>query len=207
MLGYFPNPWNAEKLSAATRFFRIAETITLSMAHFYIGSASMYPVLVLLPAFDAGSFYVIVFLDKDPPCAAWQLSCLFLVCFYSPVTLLIPNFEGIVYLHSGCSFSKISPCAATLFCSKSVTCRQLKACFDGCCMFSFPCEICAKNMMVSLKCRWYPSGRTDTKRNSVTEVTLSSENMKLSYFQKILFYEPRPKKEAVFSVFRITGQP
>ena len=32
----------------------------------------------------------------------------------------------------------------------------------------------------------------------MTEVTLSSENMKLSYFQKILFYEPRPNPEGGF---------
>lgn len=96
-------------------------------------------------------------------------------------------------MYSGCGCSQISPCAAIFFCSKNVTSRQLKAYFNGFRIFPLPSEICAKNMMVSLKCRWYPSGRTDTKRNIVTEVTLSSENMKLSYFQKILFYEPRPK--------------
>ena len=130
LLGYFPNPWNAEKLSAATRFFGIAETIEQLMAHFYTWPAPMYPVLVLLPAFDAGSFYVIAFPDKDHPCAAWQLSCIFwgsvlpsCNAFNSPI------LKGGVYLYSGYSFSKIRPCATTLFCSKRVTCRQLNPCF------------------------------------------------------------------------------
>ena len=54
----------------------------------------MCPVLILLPASDAGSFCVIAFPDKDPPCAAWQLSCFFKGYFYAPVTLLTPDFEG-----------------------------------------------------------------------------------------------------------------
>ena len=38
----------------------------------------------------------------------------------------------------------------------------------------------------------------------MTKVTLSSENMKLSYFQKILFYEPRPNVRRFFFAVILT---
>ena len=43
----------------------------------------------------------------------------------------------------------------------------------------------------------------------MTEVTLSSENMKLSYFQKILFYEPRPKGGGFMHLLKpqVAGEP
>jgi len=70
LVGIFPKPLKHRKYSVAARFFGIAGTIALSMAHFYTWSALMYPVRILLPVFDAGSFCVIAFPDKDSPCAA-----------------------------------------------------------------------------------------------------------------------------------------
>ena len=94
LVGVFPKPLEHRMYSVFARFFAIDETIGLSMAHFYTRSAPVNSVRVLLPAFVTGSFCVIAFPDKDPPRAAWQLSCFFWGYFLAPVTLLTAFFEG-----------------------------------------------------------------------------------------------------------------
>ena len=80
-------------------------------------------------------------------------------------------------------FSKILSGDESLFPPKTVTCRQLKPCFDGCHMFPFPCEICFKK-----RC-WYPL-RIRAKMSTV--IPQSCGTKKIAKLTTIIFVSCSP---------------